>query len=173
MKKFFLLLITLALAAPIFAQESSQEVAPSHSRHNISVEYGILNISDFAWAVASAFRNIFDSEEDEDIFLPGDIGINYGYEVGNLFETGIIFNFAIPDGKTPFFTFMPRAKLNFNQGGFFNPYMELDAGITAFPDDITPMIHWTVIGFEIGYFYTQLLGFGQRGLLYAGVKIPL
>lgn len=189
MKKFILLLISLAVATPTFAQESNWEVSPydqennqpnpqlkenqTKSRHNISVEYGILNITDLAWAIASMVSGIFGIDEKETFFL-GDISINYGYEVGELFETGIIANFALP-GKGYFFaTVMPRAKLNFNQGGFVNPYMELDAGIGIGSNGrAAPMFHGTLLGLEIGYFYMQLAGWGQRGLWYAGIKIPL
>lgn len=203
MRKFILLLISLAIATPTFAQEtnweaspydqnatSSQETTPEYSqeetqpqlfskdkaprsRHNISVEYGFLNISDFGWAIASAIGGIFSGEEKE-IFFLGDIGINYGYEVGELFETGVIVNFALPEKDLFFATIMPRAKLNFNQGGFVNPYMELDAGIIiSSSGGAMPMLHGTLLGLEIGYFYMQLAGWGQRGLWYAGIKIPL
>lgn len=94
----------------------------------------------------------------------------YGYEVNRIFETGFIFNFAIPADNQPIFTMMPRAKLNFNSGKFFNPYMELDAGVTASKDGAFPILHVTLLGFEIGRFYLQFLGWGQRGLLYAGLK---
>lgn len=53
----------------------------------------------------------------------------YGYEVNKIFKNGFVFNFAIPAVNQPIFTMMPRAKLKFNSGKFFNPYMELDAGL--------------------------------------------
>lgn len=65
---------------------------------------------------------------------------------------------------------MPRAKLNFNNDKFFNPYMELDAGVTASKSVTFPMGNVALLGFEIGHFYLQLLGWGQRGFLYAGLK---
>lgn len=190
MKKIILLLISLAVATPVLAQENNWEVSPftqennqpnsqlqenqTKSKHNISVEYGFGNFTDFIWAIGSSLS--FGSKNDKfPTFIPGDIGINYGCEVSDVFETGVIFNFAIPDGETPFFTLMPRAKLGPHEG-FVRPFMELDLGILVLPNDeypVIPMLHGTLLGLEIGYFYMQILGWGQRGLFYAGVKIPL
>ncbi|SHL16185.1 hypothetical protein [Fibrobacter sp. UWEL] len=196
MRKFVLLLISLALFAPVLAQETNWEASPisegssnsvavesndlhqesrtPRSDHNISVEYGFLNFTDFIWALSTGIGSAFSHEEPEDAFFIGDISINYGYEVSDFFETGVIFNFAMPDNDIAFFTLMPRAKLNFNKYGFINPYMELDAGIiVATTGGAMPMLHYTLFGLEIGYFYIQLLGWGQRGLIYAGLKFPL
>lgn len=151
------------------ANQASTQISAPKSPHSISVEYDFLTITDWAWALSTAIAGIF-GDIDDSMFLPGAISLMYGYEVNEVFETGFIFNFAMPDENLPIFTMMPRAKLNFNSGGFFNPYMELDAGVSALKNGVTPMVHVTLIGFEIGRFYLQLLGWGQRGLLYAGLK---
>lgn len=188
MRKFLLLFIVFAFAATTFSQENSWDVSPiksdktekpvqqaddqpadtSQSKHNLSVEYGLFNFTDFLGAISSALSN-------KSMYLVGDISVNYGYETGNVFETGLIFNIAVPFRDYPFVTIMPRAKLNFNHGGYVNAFMELDAGIITQVDGsvVTPMVHATLFGLEIGHFYMQLLGWGQRGLWYAGIKIPL
>lgn len=201
MRKFFLLLISLALFTPALAQETNWEASPisgetsnqgtaeidpaddlqqkpftrpdkvPQKKHNISVEYGFLNFTDFIWALGTGIGSAISHEEPEDAFFYGDISINYGYEVSKMFETGVIVNFAMPDNDIAFFTLMPRAKLNFNVDGYVNPYMELDAGIiVATTGGAMPMLHSTVFGLEIGSFYIQIAGWGQRGLWYAGFK---
>lgn len=145
------------------------------NRHTLGLEYGFLTVSDFIGAIGSAMNSIFSLGEDEDpTKIIGAFSINYGYKVSNMFETGLVANFAMPTQNLCFLTFMPRAKLNFNNGGFVNPYMELDAGVmTAIGKGAIPMGHLTLFGLEIWHFHIQLLGWGQRGIINAGVDIPL
>lgn len=141
------------------------------NRHTLGLEYGFLTVSDFIGAFASFFS---EEGKDEFPFIFGAFSINYGYKVSNMFETGLVANFAMPTQNLCFLTFMPRAKLNFNNGGFVNPYMELDAGVmTAIGKGAIPMGHLTLFGLEIWHFHIQLLGWGQRGIVNAGVDIPL
>lgn len=163
MKKTVLLLAFFWLSVTVFAQETDE--TESKSKHNISVEYGIYNVTDFGQFIGSAIAGF------DDHFIYGDISINYGYEVNRMFETGLVANFAVPNDDYIFFTFMPRAKLNFNSDGFINPYVELDAGLTTTNKGGAMFIfHGTLFGLEIGHFYFQILGWGQRGLFYAGYK---
>lgn len=139
-------------------------------RHTLGFEYGILTISDFFGAFASIFS---EEGKDEFPFIFGAFSINYGYKVNDMFETGLVANIAVPTQDLFFLTFMPRAKLNSNNGGFVNPYMELDAGVMiAIDKGVIPMGHLTLLGLEIGWVHFQLLGWGQRGLLNVGVDIP-
>lgn len=117
------------------------------NRHTLGFEYGILTISDFIGALSSALSSIF---------------------------SDLVANIAVPTQDLFFLTFMPRAKLNFNYGGFINPYMELDAGVMiAIDKGVVPMIHLALLGLEIWRVHFQLLGIGQRGILNVGFNIPL
>lgn len=140
------------------------------TEHNISAEYGILTLTDFAAALGSAIADIGSKDDNSSNLILGAISINYGYEISDLLETGLILNFAMPLDNKFLLTFMPRLKLNLNSGEFVNPYMELDGGATTDFDEACSMIHFTFLGLEIGPVYFQILGFGQRGLFYVGFK---
>lgn len=171
MRKIYLLLI-FALSTALFAQEAApMPYTPHQKKQNISVEYGVVNFTDFIWMISTGIGKSFKGNDDDDLLLLGDISVNYGYEVGKRFETGLIVNFAIPDTDLFFFSIMPRAKLNFNSEGFVNPYVELDVGVmVSSSGGASIMAHSTAFGLEIGSFYFQILGFGQRGMFYAGYK---
>lgn len=204
MKHFFAisLAMTVSLCSATFAQENAvQPIPPANdeaqyvepqiqdsslaanesnkqelkNRHTLGIEYGFLTVSDFIGALSTTLTSLFSLGNDEDpTLIVGAFSINYGYKVSNMFETGLVANFAMPTQNLCFLTFMPRAKLNFNNGGFVNPYMELDAGVmTAIGKGAIPMGHLTLFGLEIWHFHIQLLGWGQRGIVNAGVDIPL
>lgn len=162
--KILILALALIFAPSTFA--ATPEKKESH--HNISLEYGVLTVMDYAAIFAIAFTSIAPDDDDSSDLMLGAISLNYGYEFTKFLETGLILNFAMPLEDAFYLTFMPRIKFNMNSNGFVNPYIEFDAGATTDFDDIIPMFHITLIGLEIGPVYFQILGFGQRGTLYAG-----
>ncbi len=142
----------------------------SFKRHTISVGYGVLTLSDFVGLIGSAIISIFG--EDDSFGTLGAISVDYGYKVNEMFETGLVFNFAMPLKDEYLYTIMPRAKLNFNARGFFNPFMELDGGIAFNGNGAAPIFHATLLGLEMGKdtpIRVNLLSFGQRGIFYASL----
>lgn len=139
-------------------------------RHTLSVGYGIFTISDFAGMIGSAIVSMFGAEDSFGTL--GALSVDYGYKVGEVFETGLVFNYAKPIKNSPLYTIMPRAKLNFNSTGFFNPFMELDFGVSFYDRGATPMIHTTLLGLEMGRTFPltiNILSFGQRGIFFASL----
>lgn len=142
----------------------------SFKRHTISVGYGILTLSDFVGLIGSAIISIFG--EDESFGTLGAVSVDYGYKVNEVFETGLVFNYAMPLKNEQLYTIMPRAKLNFNATGFFNPFMELDGGVAFNENGAAPIFHATLLGLEMGRdtpIILNLLSFGQRGIFYASL----
>ena len=163
-------------AAISFAQNDSTIVEPKKAGpHSISIEYGIGTLTDLAWAFAVSFLDAFSPDEEEpEMFMMGAVSVNYGYQINELFETGLSFNFAMPEANLPFFSLMPRLKLNFNKDGWINPYTEADFGIATLDLDFAPIFHFTLLGFELWQrCYLQLLGIGQRGMFYTGLRFQL
>lgn len=139
-------------------------------RHTLSVGYGIFTTMDFIGMIGAAITSIF--TDDDPFGTLGALSIDYGYKVGEVFETGLVFNYAKPIKNTPFYTIMPRAKLNFNSSGFFNPFMELDIGVTFNGNGAIPMFHTTLLGLEMGRTFPltiNILSFGQRGIFFASL----
>ncbi|GEM_PF-2354704 len=145
--------------------------------HSISFTYGIITMTDIAAAYASVATSIFSlgsAELQENIL--GAFSIDYGYKFNEVVETGIVFNYAHPIEKFIALTFMPKLKLNFNNNGFLNPFLELDAGICYFAKVAVPMFHVTFFGLEIGRNFPiilHLLSFGQRGVVSAGIGVRI
>ena len=108
--------------------------------------------------------------------IPGAFSFDYGYKFNDVVESGIVFNYAHPVEYFSVFTFMPKLKLNFNNDGFLNPFLELDAGVSFFANKKTPIFHITFIGLEIGRDFPiilHLLSFGQRGVVSAGFGVRI
>ncbi len=163
---FVLVFATFAQATP---QDSSSVVEKPHS---VSVSYGILTISDLASAMNWFFSSFYGGDPDP-ICMFGSVSIDYGYRLGKMLETGLMFNFAMPYKDARLYTVMPRFKLNFRgKKGFINPFMEIDAGVMFNSRGAIPMLHWTIFGVELGEDYPVTLGIlgeGQRGAVYLGV----
>ena len=145
-------------------------------RHSISVGYGILTISDFVGAIAVSIVEIIDglagNDDGDDFGWLGTFMVDYGYRLDDHFELGGVFGYSQPVKNTPMFTLMPKGKLNFNNGGFVNPFMELDAGVIFNGNGAAPIFHATLLGLEIGRRFPLTLGllaFGQRGMWYATI----
>ena len=149
------------------------EPKDSFKHHSISVTYGIIAITDFAAAGASTAVSIFTlGKGDLSKSIPGAFSIDYGYKFNNVVESGLVFNYAHAIEDWSVFTIMPKIKLNLNYGGFVNPFVELDAGISIMDKGAIPMFHLTFLGLEIGKTFPLTLGllsFGQRGIVYAGL----
>ena len=141
--------------------------------HSISVTYGIIAITDFAAAGASAAVSIFTlGNGEKSQAIPGAFSIDYGYKFNEVVESGLVFNYAHAIEDWSVYTIMPKIKLNLNYGGFVNPFVELDAGISIIDNGAIPMFHLTFLGLEIGETLPLTLGllsFGQRGIVYAGL----
>ena len=149
------------------------EQKDSFKHHSISVTYGIITITDFAAAGASAAVGIFTlGNGDLSNSIPGAFSIDYGYKFNDIVESGLVFNYAHAIEDWSVYTIMPKIKLNLNYGGFVNPFVELDAGISIMDKGAIPMFHLTFLGLEIGKTFPLTLGllsFGQRGIVYAGL----
>ena len=193
--KTFILCITIPIVSFAYNWENSPNASPSQNepatqqteydqnagretptenkpeptkKHSISVGYGILTLSDFVGLIGSAIISIFG--EDDSFGTLGALSVDYGYKVNEIFETGLVFNYAMPLKNEQLYTIMPRAKLNFNVNGFFNPVMELDGGIAFNGNGAAPIFHATLLGLEMGRdtpIILNLLSFGQRGIFYA------
>lgn len=149
------------------------EQKDSFKHHSISVTYGIITITDFAAAGASTAVSIFTlGNGDLSKSIPGAFSIDYGYKFNDVVESGLVFNYAHAIEDWSVYTIMPKIKLNLNYGGFINPFVELDAGISIMDKGAIPMFHLTFLGLEIGKTFPLTLGllsFGQRGIVYAGL----
>ena len=186
--KIISLILILFFAASTFAHETENNTElPSREstadtttlvnkdgtpfkRHTISVGYGILTLSDFYGMLGSVIVSMFDG--DDPFGTLGALSIDYGYKIGEFFETGLVFNYAEPIKNTPLYTIMPRAKMNFNSTGFFNPFMEVDLGVSFNGDGVIPMFQLTLLGFEMGTtipVIINILSFGQRGMFYGSI----
>ena len=141
--------------------------------HSISVSYGIFAITDFAAAGASASVSIFSlGTQKVSTSIPGAFSIDYGYKFNEVVESGLVFNYAHSIEDWSVYTIMPKIKLNINYGGFVNPFVELDGGISIMDKGVIPMFHLTFLGLEFGKTIPLTLGllsFGQRGIFYIGL----
>lgn len=147
--------------------------------HSISFTYGIFTMTDIAAAYASVATAIFSlgtAELQESMF--GAFSIDYGYKFNEVVEAGLVFNYAHPFVNGSFYTIMPKFKLNLNNEGFVNPFIEFDAGIsiTNITSGVSPMFHVTFLGLEIGREFPiilHLLSLGQRGVVSAGIGVRI
>lgn len=138
--------------------------------HSIGIEYNFLTLTDFG----TSLGHLFD-DKCEDIFecSYGAISINYGYIFSNNIETGLIANISLT--KNPLYSLMGKFKFNGSDpGSFVNLFFEIDLGIIINGNEIAPMGHISLFGFEIGHpislrFQIPFLLWGQRGLTYLGV----
>lgn len=138
--------------------------------HSIGIEYNFLTLTDFG----TSLSHLFD-DKCEDIFecSCGAISINYGYIFSNNIETGLVANISLT--KNPLYSLMGKLKFNGSEpGSFVNLFFEIDLGIITNGDEIAPMGHISLFGFEIGHsvslrFQIPFLLWGQRGLTYLGV----
>ena len=138
--------------------------------HSIGIEYNFLTLTDFG----TSLGHLFD-DKCEDIFecSYGAISINYGYIFSNNIETGLIANISLT--KNPLYSLMGKFKFNGSDpGSFVNLFFEIDLGIITNGNEIAPMGHISLFGFEIGHpislrFQIPFLLWGQRGLTYLGV----
>jgi len=138
--------------------------------HSIGIEYNFLTLTDFG----TSLGHLFD-DKCEDIFecSYGAISINYGYIFLNNIETGLIANISLT--KNPLYSLMGKFKFNGSDpGSFVNLFFEIDLGIITNGNEIAPMGHISLFGFEIGHpislrFQIPFLLWGQRGLTYLGV----
>ena len=153
------------------------EQKDSFKHHSISVIYGIITITDFAAAGASTAVSIFTlGNGDLSKSIPGAFSIDYGYKFNDVVESGLVFNYAHAIEDWSVYTIMPKIKLNLNYGGFVNPFVELDAGISIMDKGAIPMFHLTFLGLEIGKkipVVLHLLSFGQRGVVSAGFGVRI
>ena len=154
-------------------EAKKSEKKSTFKQHSISVTYGIIAITDFAAAGASTAVSIFTLGNGElSNSIPGAFSIDYGYKFNEVVESGLVFNYAHAIEDWSVYTIMPKIKLNLNYGGFVNPFVELDAGISIMDKGAIPMFHLTFLGLEIGKTFPLTLGllsFGQRGIVYAGL----
>jgi len=157
------------------AQTSAPKDTLKH--HSFSFTYGIIALTDFTAASASVGVAIFSFGTAElQKSIPGAFSFDYGYKFNDVVESGIVFNYAHPVEYFSVFTFMPKLKLNFNNDGFLNPFLELEAGVSFFANKKTPIFHITFIGLEIGRDFPiilHLLSFGQRGVVSAGFGVRI
>ena len=154
-------------------EAKKSEKKNTFKQHSISVTYGIIAITDFAAAGASAVVSMFTlGNGDLSNSIPGAFSIDYGYKFNEVVESGLVFNYAHAIEDWSVYTIMPKIKLYLDYSGFVNPFVELDAGISIVDNGVIPMFHLTFLGLEIGKTFPLTLGlvsFGQRGVVYAGL----
>ena len=170
-------------------------VAQNDTRHEIGVYYGFASASDVLSTITSS---ISAAAGDQSSFF-GPIGVEYYYHVSPVVAVGGLASYATckaEDKKTKkddltesFITIMPSVKFNWLRNNGFGMYSALSAGLmflsVSFDDSVKAadpdaqketkakfMFQATALGVEFGGNLRGFaeLGFGEKGLLCAGLR---
>ncbi len=188
MKKILVMLVVaLMTTMNVIAQDDTQ--------HEIGVYYGFASASDVLSTISSS---ISAAAGDQSSFF-GPIGVEYYYHVSPVVAVGGLASYATckaEDKKTKkddltesFITVMPSVKFNWLRSNGFGMYSSLSAGLmflsVSFDDSVKAadpdakeetkakfMFHATALGVEFGGNLRGFaeLGFGEKGLLCAGLR---
>lgn len=188
MKKILVMLVVaLMTTMNVIAQDDTQ--------HEIGVYYGFASASDVLSIITSS---ISAAAGDQSSFF-GPIGVEYYYHVSPVVAVGGLASYATckaEDKKTKkddltesFITIMPSVKFNWLRSNGFGMYSSLSAGLmflsVSFDDSVKAadpdakeetkakfMFHATALGVEFGGNLRGFaeLGFGEKGLLCAGLR---
>lgn len=182
-----MLVVALMTTMNVIAQDDTQ--------HEIGVYYGFASASDVLSIITSS---ISAAAGDQSSFF-GPIGVEYYYHVSPVVAVGGLASYATckaEDKKThkddlteSFITIMPSVKFNWLRNNGFGMYSALSAGLmflsVSFDDSVKAadpdaqketkakfMFHATALGVEFGGNLRGFaeLGFGEKGLLCAGLR---
>ena len=169
--------------------------AQNEKKHEIDAFYGFGSASDIFSSITSSFSAAAGSQAS----FFGPIGVEYYYHVSPVVAVGGVASYAkckAEDKKThkddlneSFITVMPSVKFNWLRRKSFGMYSALSAGLmflsVSFDDSVKAadpdaqketkakfMFHATALGVEFGGNLRGFaeLGFGEKGLLCAGLR---
>lgn len=161
-------------------------------KNEIGLYYGIGSASD----VLSTYAGILTFSSDDQTGFWGPVGIEYFYHVTPVIGIGAVASiagckydeskYANTDFKANYYTVMPAVKFNWLRRNYFGLYSELAAGVMIMqakisgekPNDVdedtTTDFMWqaTALGVEFGTSFRGFceLGFGEKGILCAGIR---
>lgn len=188
MKKILVMLVVaLMTTMNVIAQDDTQ--------HEIGVYYGFGSASD----IFSILTNAISAAAGDQSSFVGPIGVEYYYRISPVVAVGGLASYATckaEDKKTKkddltesFITIMPSVKFNWLRNNGFGMYSALSAGVmflsVSFDDSVKAadpdaqketkakfMFHATALGVEFGGNLRGFaeLGFGEKGLLCAGLR---
>jgi len=175
MKKIFA--IAALLVATLTASAQNDEL-----KNEVGVYYGFGSATNIVSAIGTAFN--FDSDDKKGFWGP--IGIEYFYHTSPVVAVGAMVSLAgctyssNNDCKSTYITVMPAVKFNWLRKEYFGMYSQLAAGATYHhakqgsesDNKVVFMGHVTALGIEFGGPFRGFLeaGFGERGMLTAGVR---
>lgn len=188
MKKILVMLVVALMT-------TMNVIAQDDTKHEIGVYYGFASASDVLSTITSS---ISAAAGDQSSFF-GPIGVEYYYHVSPVVAVGGLASYATckaEDKKTKkddltesFITIMPSVKFNWLRNNGFGMYSALSAGVmflsVSFDDSVKAadpdaqketkakfMFHATALGVEFGGNLRGFaeLGFGEKGLLCAGLR---
>ena len=181
MKKI-LLIVVAAMMATLSLKAQSYE-----PKNEIGIYYGFGSASDIVSTYAGAFS--FSSDDQSGFWGP--IGIEYFYHVSPVVGVGAVASIAgckydHSSFKANYYTVMPAVKFNWLRRDHFGLYSELAAGMIIMQTKVDGTNHsdakeesttdfmWqaTALGVEFGSAFRGFceLGFGEKGILCAGVR---
>ncbi len=180
MKKIYLMVaVTIMTVANVNAQDEL--------KNEIGVYYGFGSCSD----IISTFGTSFNFDRSDQTSMWGPVGVEYYYHVTPGVAFGAMASIAgctwskNSDASSKYITVMPSVKFNWLRKTHFGLYSSLAAGIMFFSTSIKDengkdksenitsfMGHATALGAEFGGPFRGFieLGFGERGMLSAGLR---
>ena len=173
-KKLFLLATILVAAMTASAQDDDL-------KNEIGVYYGFGSASNVVSSIGTAFSF---SNSDKSGFW-GPVGLEYYHHVTPVVAVGAMASVAgckygDKDGSSTFITVMPSVKFNWLRKEHFGMYSSLSAGVmfaktkhAGESDNKTQFMgHISALGAEFGSQFRGFveLGFGERGVVTAGVR---
>jgi len=179
MKKMIMMAAMLVAAMTVQAQDDDV-------RNEIGVYYGFGAASDIVSAIGTAF-NLSHSDQTG---LWGPVGVEYYYHVTPGIAVGAMASITgctwskNADASSKYITVMPSVKFNWLRKEHFGMYSSLSAGVMFFHTSVKDngneqsenktvfMAHVTALGAEFGGPFCGFVeaGFGERGMLTAGVR---
>lgn len=159
-------------------------------RHEVSVGYGGLPVTDFVSILGTVFGSMFTGQVHELNHLTGAIYAGYTYRINKIVGLGGTFAYSGSSFSSEsvgvyynnFYSIMAQAKFNWVNTTWFTLYTRLNLGLTllsqsrqASTDTNTVpafMLQITPIGFEVGKSFAGYaeVGFGATGIIAAGVR---
>lgn len=175
MKKIFA--IAAMLVATLTANAQNDDL-----KNEVGVYYGIGSATNIVSAIGTSLN--FDKDDKKGFWGP--IGVEYFYHTSPVVAVGAMFSLAgctyssDLNLKSTYITLMPAVKFNWLRKEHFGMYTLLAAGATFIHEKLETetkgqlsfMGHVSALGIEFGGPFRGFLevGFGERGMLTAGVR---
>ena len=172
-----ILAIFALLVATLTASAQTEEL-----KNEIGVYYGFGSATNIVSAIGTAFN--FDNEDKKGFWGP--IGVEYFYHASPVVAVGGMVSLAgctyssNSNYKSTYITLMPAVKFHWLHKEHFGMYSMLAAGATFHhakagsesKNQVVFMGHVTALGVEFGGPFRGFVeaGFGERGMLTAGVR---